>query len=100
MRMPIAPLAIFTLLASLCGQSAPAEAQLAVSSPDGRTVVTVETRDGGLYYRVDHDGHPLLLPSRLGFEFRGAPPLWDSLRVSDSARDSVDETCTSEASSR
>jgi len=85
---------MFTLLASLGGPAVPARAQLAVTSPDRRTVVTVETRGGGLYYRVDRDGGALLLPSRLGFEFRGAPPLWDSLRVTDSARDSVDETWT------
>jgi alpha-glucosidase len=92
--MAIAPLASFTLLAPLCGRPVTAQAQVAVSSPDGRTVVTVETRDGGLYYQVDRDGRALLSPSRLGFEFRGAASLWDGLRVTESARDSVDETWT------
>jgi alpha-glucosidase len=63
-----------------------------VKSPDGRTVVTVETRGGGLFYRVDRDGKKLILPSRLGFLFRGAPPLRDGLAVVDTQRGSADET--------
>ena len=71
-----------------------AEAQTRVASPDGRNQVTVEIREGGLFYRVDRDGRPLLLPSRLGFEFRGAPALRDGLRVTGSTTDSHDETWT------
>ncbi len=65
---------------------------LRVRSPDGRTVVTVETRDGGLFYTVDRDGRKLILPSRLGFVFRDAPALRDSLSIAGTARDAVDET--------
>jgi len=77
---------------TLCTTAACAQQPLQVASPDGRTVVTVATVDGALAYSVDRDGKKLLLPSRLGFEFRDAPPLRDGLRVTDSRRDAVDET--------
>src|SRR4029450_5878281 len=67
---------------------------LRVASPDGKNVVTVSVRQGALWYSVDRAGKPLLLPSRLGFELRGAPPLGDSVRIVDSARTKVDETWT------
>jgi alpha-glucosidase len=54
----------------------------------------VDTHEGKLYYLVQRDGRPLLTPSMLGFEFRGAPPLRDSLRIVDSSRSTFDETWT------
>src|SRR5438552_14075617 len=69
-----------------------AQAQFGVASPDGRNRVTVEIREGRLYYGVQRDGRALLLPSLLGFEFRGAQPLRDALRVVDTARSTFDET--------
>ncbi len=81
------------LLAPLAGVTA-AQAPLHVSSPDGRNVVTVAIRDGRLTYALDRDGRALLLPSVLGFAFRGAPPLRDSLQVTDTARQTVDDTWT------
>ncbi len=71
-----------------------AQAQVRATSPDGRNQVTVELRDGRLYYSVQRDGRPLLMPSLLGFEFRGAPTLRDGLRIVDTTRQSVDETWT------
>lgn len=65
-----------------------------VSSPDGRNTVTVGIRDGRLYYTVDRDARPVLLPSGLGFTFRGAEPLRDHLRIVDTVRRTVDETWT------
>src|SRR5262245_15078824 len=73
---------------------AAAQPSLSVASPDGRNVVTVSVRQGALSYSLDREGKPLLLPSRLGFDFRGAPPLGDSVRIVDSARTKVDETWT------
>ena len=73
---------------------AAAQPSLSVASPDGRNVVTVTVRQGTLSYSLDRQGKPLLLPSRLGFDFRGAPPLGDSVRIVDSARTKVDETWT------
>ncbi len=73
---------------------APLQAQVRVASPDGRNQVTVEVRDGRLTYSLARDGRPLILPSLLGFAFQGAPPLRDSLRITDSTRDTHDEWWT------
>ena len=90
-----APAPALALLAAISiATRAPAQEPVRVTSPDGRNRVTVEIRDGALTYRVDRDGRALLLPSRLGFAFQGAPPLRDSLRVVDTSRSSVDETWT------
>ncbi len=76
----------------LAGSGVRAQA-IQVASPDGRIRVTVAVRDSQLTYQVDRDRRPLLLPSRLGFEFRGAPPLTRA-RIVDSARASHDEWWT------
>src|SRR3989442_15808581 len=65
-----------------------------VTSPGGRNRVTGEVRDGALAYSVDRDDRAVLLPSRLGFAFQGAPPLRDGLRMVDTSRNTVDETWT------
>src|SRR5216117_4302434 len=82
------------LLAALAFLPCTLGAQLRVASPDGRNVVMIDTHEGKLYYLVQRDGRSLLTPSMLGFEFRGAPPLRDGLRIVDSSRNSVDETWT------
>jgi len=81
-------------LALLLALAAPVYAQVRVVSPDGRNRVSVEIQQGRLYYSVQRDGRPLLLPSLLGFEFRGAPPLRDSLRLVDTSRTTFDEAWT------
>ena len=86
-------LGVATAAASLSTVAA-AQPTLRVVSPDGKNAVTVSVRQGNLWYSLDRDGKLLLLPSRLGFEFRSAPPLGDSVRVVDSARAKVDETWT------
>ncbi len=75
---------------------APLSAQdnLVVASPDGRNRVAVLVHDGQLYYTLTRDGRPLLLPSMLGFQFKGATPLRDGLRITGSARATHDETWT------
>ena len=82
------------LLLLACATPVPAQEPLRVASPDGRNVVTVALRDGGLFYALERDGRAVLLPSRLGFEFRNAPPLRDSLSITGSRRNSVDQTWT------
>jgi alpha-glucosidase len=79
-------------IVALGAAALPAQAPLRVASPNGRTVVTVEVRDGRLAYSVARDGRAVLTPSRLGFAFRGAPPLGDSLRITAHAERSHDET--------
>ncbi len=65
-------------------------AQVSVASPDGRNRVTVEIREGRLNYSLARDGRALILPSLLGFELQGAPPLRDGLRIVDTTRRSHD----------
>jgi alpha-glucosidase len=79
-------------LAALYPGAAAAQDAVRVASPDGRNVVTVEILDGRLHYSLERDSRPLILPSALGFEFRHAPPLRDDLRITGSARTSVDQT--------
>ena len=83
-----------TTLLVLAVCAAPVAAQTRVTSPDNRNQVQVGIHDGGLYYVVQRDSTTLLTPSRLGFAFRGQPPLRDSLRITDSSRTSFDETWT------
>ncbi len=74
--------------------AAPAASQVSVASPDGRNQVTLSVRDGHLYYTLARDGRALIDPSILGFAFKDAPPLRDSLRITDTSRDTHDETWT------
>ena len=65
-----------------------------VASPNGRNAVSLATREGGLFYVLKRDGKDLLFPSRLGFAFRGAPALRDTLRITGATRRSFDSTWT------
>src|SRR5688572_57636 len=95
MRMrPTRALALAVLFGTFTAASAPAQNEVRVESPDGRNVVTVEVRDGGLYYGIQRDNRALFLPSRLGFEFQGAPPLRDGLRITGSTTRTVDTVWT------
>ena len=87
---------LVTAVAALTLWSAPmaGQSRLHVASPDRRNQVTVELLDGRLTYRLDRDGRALLLPSQLGFEFRGAAPLREGLRLTDSTRRSYDQWWT------
>ena len=80
-------------LAGLLTLSPGARAQgaLQLSSPNERNVVTVGVVEGALVYAVERDGRKVLLPSRLGFEFRGAPPLYEGLEITGSERHATDE---------
>jgi alpha-glucosidase len=82
----------FALLLGIAAIASRGQAQVRVASPDGRNQVSVDVHEGKLYYSVQRDGRPLLTPSLLGFEFRGAPRLRDSLRVTDTARTTFDTT--------
>ncbi len=72
----------------------PLAAQVRIASPDGRNEVVVELLDGRLTYRLARDGRALILPSLLGFELRGAPPLRDGLRITDTTRQAHDQWWT------
>ena len=81
------------LMLAICAAASPVVGQ-SVSSPDNRNQVQVGIHEGALYYTVQRDGKSLLTPSRLGFVFRGQPPLRDSLGITDSSRSTFDETWT------
>jgi alpha-glucosidase len=82
------------LAAAALAIAAPLQGQVQVASPNGRNQVTVEVREGRLTWSLTRDGRALILPSGLGFEFRGAPPLRDSLRITDTTRQAHDEWWT------
>jgi alpha-glucosidase len=86
---------VFGLAAALViAVAPPAGGQARVTSPDGRNEVTVELREGRLTYALARDRRPLVLPSVLGFEFRGGPTLRDGLRITDTTRQTHDEWWT------
>ncbi len=91
-RSPLS-LVPFLALAALAAAQ-PLQSQVKVASPDGRNEVTVELREGRLSYSLTRDRRPLILPSMLGFEFRGAPALRDGLSITDTALRSHDEWWT------
>jgi len=81
-------------LAALIATTALAQNKPGVASPDGRNRISVEVRDGKLYYSLERDGRAILLPSQMGFEFRGAKTLRDSLRITGSSTSTYDTTWT------
>jgi alpha-glucosidase len=87
-------LALTASLATVTASATIAQDTITVASPDGRNKVGVAVHDGKLYYILSRDGRALLLPSMLGFEFKGAPPLRDGLRITGSSRNSYDQTWT------
>jgi alpha-glucosidase len=94
-RCWVRPVTYALTYATLAVSIASAQTSYRVSSPNGRNEVTIEVREGNLYYSLRRDGRPFLLPSRMGFEFQGAPPLRDSLRVIGTpAERRVDQTWT------
>ena len=86
--------ALVATCATLAATTAIAQDTITVASPDGRNKVSVEVREGRLYYLLNRDGRPILMPSQLGFEFRGAKPLRDSLRITGQSRSTFDQTWT------
>ena len=88
------PGSIINALAALALTAAPLVAQVRVASPDGRNQVAVEIREGRLTWALVRDRRPLILPSLLGFELRGAPALRENLRIADTTRRSHDEWWT------
>lgn len=87
-------MALGVTLTTLITAAGQAQNQVQVASPDGRNQATVEIREGKLYYRLARDGRAVVLPSQLGVEFRGAEPLRDGLRITETTRNTVDETWT------
>ena len=87
-------MAFAAILMTLTASAAVAQDTISLASPDGRNKVGVATYQGRLYYIVTRDGRSVMMPSMLGFQFKGATPLRDSLRITGQARKSHDETWT------
>ena len=84
--------ALATLLLTIPLVAARQETVLTVASPDGRTVVSISAPDGKLRWSATRDRRPIVMPSRMGFTFRDAPPLGEDLAIATSARAEHDET--------
>ena len=81
-------LALLALLLAL-----PALAEPVVTSPDGRTRVSVTgDGDGRLYWQASRDGQPLIARSPLGFILADAPKLDRKLAITGETRSSADTT--------
>ena len=53
-----------------------------ISSPSGMVKLDFElTKDGRLAYQVDYKGPPVINPSTLGLELKGATSLMDGFKV-------------------
>ena len=79
--------------ASVAAAQAPTPS-LRVASPDGRNVVGVGVHQGAAFYTVDRGAKRIVLPSRLGFEFRGARAFRDSVSLGTPTRRTHDTTWT------
>jgi alpha-glucosidase len=64
---------------------------LLVRSPGGTLTLTFALADGVPTYAVERKGHEVILPSRLGFSFRGAVPLDGHMIVLNQVSRSLDE---------
>ena len=87
-------LAVALIAVVLCSPPARAQLPARVASPDGRTEVTLALSKGRLTYAVTRDGAPLMVPGALGFAFRGAPTLRDSLQFVEMSRATHEGTCS------
>lgn len=83
-----------SLLLVRCQSQSQADAAESVSSPDGRITVTFILEDGVPAYKVDRDGQPVILPSKMGFTFKEAAPLHQDLRIVKVKKNAFDETWT------
>jgi alpha-glucosidase len=93
-RCWVRPLTLGIAYAAVAAAPAIGQERIRVTSPDGRNEVTVEVRDGNLFYSLRRDARAILLPSGLGVEFQGAPPVRDGLRIVGRAQQRVDQTWT------
>jgi alpha-glucosidase len=93
-------LSVVLILLSGCACAADPAAPLRVNSPDGSLALTFEIKTlpqpylpgARPYYRVSHKGQPVLRPSPLGLDFKGAPALDHDLEIVGSDRQSHDST--------
>jgi alpha-glucosidase len=84
------PLVLVLSIGALASAGPGAVAPRTVTSPDGRIAIVFDVADGKPSYAVQYDGRPVIEPSALGIQLRGAPPLRDGLVIQDAAVEDVD----------
>jgi alpha-glucosidase len=68
-----------------------AKPQWQIDSPNNHLTVMLTLSDDGLTYQVKYKNHSVIKPSKLGFEFKGQPPLQSNLRADEVVRRSINK---------
>jgi len=93
MKKHVSLLALFLgcvfLFVSSCGAGS---SHKRVVSPNGKISLTFSLKNGIPSYRIDFGKTPLILPSRLGFRFKEAPPLEKNFQIEKVTTRTFDET--------
>jgi len=84
--------AVLLLLAAQFAGPAHAATVAEVASPGGVLTAALDLHEGRLSYRVLRLGEPVLAPSAMGFQIRGAGKLERNLALTHQAKASVDQT--------
>ena len=84
--------AVLLLLAAQFAGPAHAATVAEVASPGGVLAAALDLHEGRLSYRVLRLGEPVLAPSAMGFQIRGAGKLERNLALTHQAKASVDQT--------
>lgn len=84
--------AVLLLLAAQFAGPAHAATVGEVASPGGVLAAALDLHEGRLSYRVLRLGEPVLAPSAMGFQIRGAGKLERNLALTHQAKASVDQT--------
>lgn len=90
MKKLVIVVASVALALSSCGGNSSKKPE--ISSPDGRTKVSVQTIEGVLSYMVERDGEQVIAPSVLGFELMGGNILGDNTEILSVSHSSYDKT--------
>ncbi len=67
-------------------------AEFSVSSPDGETTFTFSDANDLAHYTIEYQGDTLIRPSKLGFTFEKAKPMYRHFKVEKVSQDSHDST--------
>jgi Glycoside hydrolase 97. len=62
------------------------------TSPDGKLELSFEVKDGVPYYALNHEGKPVVLPSKMGFTLEWRDDLAHAFEIKNVERSTFDET--------
>lgn len=80
----------FLLIFLFCSQDVISQVQ--VESADKEIKLDFFIENDSIYYSVDYSNHPVIYPSKLGFEFQNKKPLADNLKVIKVTKLTLDTT--------